>query len=84
MMVVTDELVALSKNETEVVAVLVHELGHVQYRHAFRQSIQGVLSGLVLAAVTGDVSAMASGVGGVLLQMRYSKAHETEADTFAP
>jgi Zn-dependent protease with chaperone function len=79
----TDELLALSKHETEVVAVLAHELGHVQKRHAFRQSIQGVLSGLILAAVTGDVSAMASGLGGVLLQMRYSKAHETEADTFA-
>jgi Zn-dependent protease with chaperone function len=82
-MVVTDELVALSKNETEVVAVLAHELGHVQKRHAFRQSIQGVMSGLILAAVTGDVSSMASGLSGVLLQMRYSKAHETEADTFA-
>jgi Zn-dependent protease with chaperone function len=82
-MVVTDELVALSKNETEVIAVLAHELGHVQKRHAFRQSIQGVMSGLILAAVTGDVSSMASGLSGVLLQMRYSKAHETEADTFA-
>jgi Zn-dependent protease with chaperone function len=81
--VVTDELVALSKNETEVVAVLAHELGHVQQRHAFRQSIQGVLSGLILAAITGDVSSMASSLGGVVLEMRYSKAHETEADTFA-
>jgi Zn-dependent protease with chaperone function len=82
-MVVTDELVALSKNETEVVAVLAHELGHVQKRHAFRQSIQSVMSGLILAAITGDVSSMASGLSGVLLQMRYSRAHEAEADTFA-
>lgn len=82
-MVVTDEIVALSKNDTEIVAVLAHELGHVKQRHAFRQSIQGVLSGLILAAVTGDVSSVASGLPAALMQMRYSRALETEADTFA-
>lgn len=82
-MVVTDDLIKLSKNDTEVLAVLAHELGHVKQRHAFRQSIQGALAGLILAAVTGDVSSMASGLPALLLQMRYSRAHELEADGFA-
>jgi Zn-dependent protease with chaperone function len=82
-MVVTDEIVALSKNDTEIIAVLAHELGHVKQRHAFRQSLQGVLSGLILAAVTGDVSSVGSGLPAVLMQMRYSREHETEADMFA-
>jgi Zn-dependent protease with chaperone function len=82
-MVVTDEMVILSKNDTEIIAVLAHELGHVKQRHAFRQSLQGVLSGLILAAVTGDVSSVASGLPTALMQMRYSRAHETEADMFA-
>lgn len=82
-MVVTDELVKLSKNDTEVIAVLAHELGHVKRRHAFRQSLQGVLAGLVLAALTGDVSAVASGLPAALMQMRYSRLHELEADAFA-
>lgn len=82
-MVVTDEIVALSKNDTEIVAVLAHELGHVKQRHAFRQSLQGVLSGLILAAVTGDVSSVGSGLPVVLMQMRYSREHEIEADKFA-
>ena len=82
-MVVTDELVKLAKNDTEIIAVLAHELGHVKRRHAFRQSIQGVLSGLVLAAITGDVSAVASGLPAALMQMRYSRLHELEADMFA-
>ncbi len=82
-MVVTDEIIALSKNDTEIIAVLAHELGHVKQRHAFRQSLQGVLSGLVLAAVTGDVSSVASGLPAALMQMRYSREHETEADVFA-
>jgi len=82
-MVVTDEIVALSKNDTEIVAVLAHEMGHVKMRHAFRQSLQGVLSGLILAAVTGDVSSVGSGLPAALIQMRYSREHETEADMFA-
>ena len=82
-MVVTDEMVTLSKNNTEIIAVLAHELGHVKQRHAFRQSLQGMLSGLILAAVTGDVSSVASGLPAALMQMRYSREHELEADAFA-
>ena len=82
-MVVTDELITLSKNDHEIIAVLAHELGHVKQRHAFRQSLQGVLSGLILAAVTGDVSSLGSGLPAALMQMRYSREHETEADIFA-
>lgn len=82
-MVVTDDLIKLAKNNTEIVAVLAHELGHVRKRHAFRQSIQGTLSGLILSAATGDVSSMASGLPAVLVQMQYSRQHELEADEFA-
>ena len=82
-MVVTDQLITLAKNDTEIVAVLAHELGHVKQRHAFRQSLQGVLSGLILAAITGDVSSVASGLPAALMQMKYSRQHETEADSFA-
>lgn len=82
-MVVTDQLITLSKNDTEVIAVLAHELGHVKQRHAFRQSLQGVLSGLILAAITGDVSSVGSGLPAALMQMKYSREHETEADMFA-
>lgn len=82
-MVVTDQLISLAKNDTEIVAVLAHELGHVKQRHAFRQSLQGVLSGLILAAITGDVSSIGSGLPAALMQMKYSREHETEADNFA-
>lgn len=82
-MVVTDEIIALSKNDAEIISILAHELGHVKQRHAFRQSLQGVLSGLILAAITGDVSSVASGLPAALMQMRYSREHETEADVFA-
>ena len=82
-LVVTDQIITESKNNTEIVAVLAHELGHVKQRHAFRQSLQGVLSGLILAAITGDVSSIGSSLPAVLMQMRYSREHEAEADMFA-
>ncbi|MBC7755700.1 MAG: M48 family metallopeptidase [Bdellovibrio sp.] len=81
--VVTDQIIELSRNDTEIVAVLAHELGHVKQRHAFRQSLQGVLSGLILAAITGDVSTIGSGLPAVLMQMRYSREHEAESDRYA-
>lgn len=81
--VVTDQLVKLSSNTNEVVAVLAHEMGHVQRRHALRQTLQGALSGLIIVAFTGDMDSLASGLPAVLLQMNYSRALETEADNFA-
>ncbi|MCL7422248.1 MAG: M48 family metallopeptidase [Methylobacter sp.] len=81
--VVTDELVALATTDQEVIAILMHELGHVKLRHALRQTLQGALSGLLLAAVTGDVDSLASGLPAVLLQLRYSRQMETEADSYA-
>jgi Zn-dependent protease with chaperone function len=42
-----------------------------------------MLSGLILAAATGDVSSLASGLPAVLIEMHYSRGHETEADLFA-
>ena len=82
-MVVTDELVKLAKNDDEIIAVLAHELGHIKQRHALRQSLQGVLAGLILASITGDVSSVASSLPAVLIQMQYSREHELQADNFA-
>jgi len=81
--VVTDALITLSKNDDEVIAVLAHEMGHAYYRHPFRQTLQGALAGLALAALTGDVSSLASGLPAILLQLIYSRDMETEADRYA-
>lgn len=81
--VVTDELVALSNNQDQVIAVLAHELGHVAKRHSLRHTLQATISGLVLVALTGDFDTLASGLPAILLQMQYSRAMETEADLYA-
>ncbi|OQX04012.1 MAG: hypothetical protein BWK73_37550 [Thiothrix lacustris] len=84
--VVTDRLVTLAQNQQELDAVLLHEIGHVVYRHGLRQTIES--SGLMLAIllVTGDASAIHSIAVGLpifLLESRYSRDFEREADAFA-
>lgn len=81
--VITDELIALAKNNDEIVAVLAHELGHVKGRHALRQTLQGTISGLIIIAITGDVSSIVSALPALIINMSYSRELETEADNYA-
>ncbi len=82
-MVITDELIDLAKNNDEIIAVLAHELGHVKGRHALRQTLQGTISGLIIIAITGDVSSIASGLPALMMNMSYSRELETEADNYS-
>lgn len=81
--VMTDELVTLAKNNDEITAVLVHELGHVKGRHALRQTLQGTISGLIVIAITGDISSIAAGLPTLMLNMNYSRELELDADHYA-
>jgi Zn-dependent protease with chaperone function len=82
-LIMTDELVALAKDNNEVIAVLAHELGHVKGRHALRQTLQGTISGIVVIAITGDVSSIAAGLPALMLNMSYSRDLEIDADHYA-
>ena len=83
--VMTDELVKLAKSDDELVAVLAHEAGHHEHRHALRQTLEssGIL--VVVGLITGDVSGSSLTVAlpTVLLETGFSRTHETEADDFA-
>lgn len=81
--IVTDQLVALAKDDEEILGVLAHELGHLRYRHSLRMLIEGSVVGFVLAWYIGDVSTVAAGLPTLLLQARYSRVHEREADRYA-
>lgn len=83
--VVTDQLVRLSGRDEEVLAVLAHEIGHVEGRHALRQLVQGSFAAAVLVAVTADASSASVAVANVpalLATARYSRQLESEADEF--
>lgn len=84
--VITDELVKLAEDDREIVAVLAHECGHILHRHTLRSVLQNSAVFVVLALVTGDVSS-ATAFGGALptylLQSRFSREFEREADAIA-
>jgi len=82
----TDEMVRLAADDDELLAVLVHEIGHVVHRHGMRALIQESLLGFALLAITGDVSGSSElflGLPVILTQLAYSRGFETEADQYA-
>jgi Zn-dependent protease with chaperone function/tetratricopeptide (TPR) repeat protein len=84
--VMTDELVRLARHDEEVLAVLGHELGHVRHRHTMRRLLEASATGLIIAAVTGDVASatsIAAAAPAVLVQSKYSRDNEREADAYS-
>lgn len=84
--VVSDELVLFAKHQNELIAVLAHEIGHVIHRHTLRMLLQKSVVVLVIASITGDVTsvtALSAAMPTILLEAKYSRAFEMEADQFA-
>lgn len=84
--VVTDELINAFEDDRAFDAVIAHELGHQQHRHALRQTLRSSFVIILGAFFAGDVSAASSVVIGVptfLLQSHYSRGFEEESDRFA-
>jgi Zn-dependent protease with chaperone function len=84
--VVTDQLVHLLHDDREIDAVVAHEIGHQQHRHALRQALRGSFIAVIAALFTGDVSSAGAVVVAVptfLLDSHYSRSFESEADAFA-
>jgi len=84
--IATDELVELSKNDEEVLAVLAHEIGHVHHRHGLRMALERSTLVLLSSAYLGDVTqltTLSAALPSVYTRAAYSRDLETEADTFA-
>jgi Zn-dependent protease with chaperone function len=79
----TDELINLAENDEEIVSVMAHELGHVAQRHGIRTLLQHSFMSAVAIAVTGDVSSLTVGIPTFLVESKYSREFEREADNFA-
>jgi predicted Zn-dependent protease len=81
--VVTDGLVAVARDDREILGVLAHEAGHVDGRHGLRGLVQDSLVSMLLALVVGDVSALAAAASSSVLEASYSRDLEREADAYA-
>lgn len=80
---VTDELVDLTTDDRIVLAVIAHEAGHVYRRHGLRQIIQSTATGAFVTWYIGDVSALGAAAPAALLEAKYSRDLEREADAYA-
>lgn len=84
--VVTDQLVHLFGDDREFDAVVAHEIGHQQHRHALRQTLRSSFVAIVAALFAGDVSSAGAVVVAIptfLLNSHYSRGFEEEADRYA-
>ncbi len=82
-MVLTDELVKLVNDDSVVLGVLGHEIGHVTLRHGMRQLVQlSVLQG-VLSIAFGDYGSLITTAPLLLGGAAYSRDAEREADAHA-
>ena len=81
--VLTDQLVMLARNDPAVLAVLSHELGHLQRRHSLRHLLQALGIGVTLHLFVGDVSSALAALPTFMLDQKYSRDFEREADQYA-
>lgn len=84
--IVTDELVKLAENDQQLIGVLVHEIGHVEKRHALRSIFQNAGVFLIVSALVGDVASITSTAATLptlLAETGYSRQFEKESDLFA-
>lgn len=84
--IATDEFIELAKNDDEIISVLAHEIGHVEYQHGLQQIYKSLGIYALIGVMTGgsvDFSAEILSQGAVLLELKSSRGFETEADEYA-
>tara|TARA_B100000768_G_scaffold52195_1_gene50747 strand:+ start:1231 stop:2250 length:1020 start_codon:yes stop_codon:yes gene_type:complete len=85
--ILTDEMVdKLSSRPNALLAILLHEVGHVENNHSVKQIVQSFGVGLIFTYLIGDVqglSELVTGSGLGLLQSSFSRDMEIEADSFS-
>lgn len=83
--IVTGDLIALTENNKEFQAVMLHEIAHVEKRHAVRSAVQTSALLLCVVAVSGDIASLSTvllGMPAILLDSNYSRRMELEADEY--
>jgi Zn-dependent protease with chaperone function len=81
--VMTDELVDLAKNDVELIGIMAHEIGHVKHHHSLRSLYQSTGIYLLISTVLGDVTSVtsvAASLPAILIDSGYSRDFEREAD----
>ena len=81
--ILTDQLVALAKNDDELAGVMAHEIGHVTERHSLRQIYRALGIAFMASVIVGDSSQLIEEVvaqAALLDTLSYSREFEIHAD----
>lgn len=84
--ILTDEIVAISANDREIQAVLLHEIGHQIHDHLMTQMVESTLLSVLASYVIGDAVGLADTLASASIfaaTMQYSQTAELKADQFA-
>lgn len=78
-------LLEQAQSQDEFAGVLAHEVGHVAYRHGMEQLIASAGTGALIGFILGDMTgvSIAAGLGSTVIDSRFSREAEREADAFA-
>lgn len=78
-------LLEQTRTPDEFAGVMAHELGHVVHRHGMEQLVSTSATGLLIGFILGDMTGLsvAGGIGAALIDSRFSREAEREADRFA-
>jgi Zn-dependent protease with chaperone function len=71
-------------SDDELAATLAHEMGHVEMRHVVKSSNTQTIIGILtaLAAILSPVAAIIGGLGGEMVNAKYSRVDELQADHY--
>jgi Zn-dependent protease with chaperone function len=81
--IITDQLIKLSKSDDEISGVLAHEIGHGELRHSLRQIYRVLGIGFMISVVGGDSGQLVEDVVAqavALGNLSYTRSFEIEAD----
>ncbi len=81
--VLLDGMYELAANDQEILAILLHELGHQKNNHALQKLVESSIYTVSFAMFLGDVSSISgilTAAPAAIVQAQHSQAHETEAD----
>ncbi|HEX3949821.1 MAG TPA: M48 family metallopeptidase [Steroidobacteraceae bacterium] len=81
--IVLDDLITIVGDDRQILATLAHEAGHGHGNHGMRMLLQNSLVGAFLAFYVGDISNLLAIAPATLMQARYSRDFEAQADDYA-
>jgi hypothetical protein len=80
--VLLDDLTNSIGDDSHILAVLAHELGHAHDHHGLQLLLRGSVVGAFLTFYLGDISQLLAAAPVALIQARYSQEFEQQADDY--